>query len=273
MFKPSVMLLALSISSPIYAADGSPGSSDKNFATPNSLALFKSIATVDAEPTPNNDAAKGAVGIEAGSAVDGNGSNGSVYWFVQKENVYDLSLSFNLGSTASIDADLSNIGDVVRNTDEFGQFSFSGKRIFWLLGISVPVVAGASYTEFSFDNSEDVNIDNGGVLATKFGFVMATRNFQLTSELEGAVGLTVAYERRDIVGDLANNKDQLDQVFQSNGDSYDGYSATLDIAVENSQRYFVKLTHFDDADGLKGLDGNQITVGVKINGKLINYGD
>ena len=226
---------------------------------------------LDEESSEDKDpkcAESGKFGIEAGTALDGDSSAGAIFWNMGN-NKYQYRISFNIGNQASIESDSSNIGGIIRDSDEFGQFSFSGIRLFNTFNKRFGLIGGLSYTEFSYDSSWDDPLDDGGVIAANLGIVLKSAEFTIGDDLQGAVGFSVAYERRDIVGDLSNNTEHVNTLLNSNGDSFNGISAQMDVALSTNQRYFIKVTNFNGADGISGLDATLVTVGIKVDGKLL----
>jgi hypothetical protein len=265
--KPTYVpcLLAL-ISSPSFGAD--TPESDEEVST-NFSSLYKTYSKEDSE-VDDDAKAKGVFGIEAGAAVDGDATSGAVFWYIQRQNSYGLKIGFNISNTAEVSSDLSNLGDIIRNADEFGQFTMTGVRIFRPFGYQVGLLGGLSYTELEYDNAIEMSPDNGGVVAVRLGVLATSSPFDFGNSIKGTVGLSLAYEDRRIVGDLSNNSEQIDTLFKGNGKNFSGLSGQIDINLSTNQRYFVKLTRFSDADGLNGFDGTQITVGIKIDGILVD---
>lgn len=242
----------------------------KETISTNFSGLFRKNALEPSDaPLTVAQKSKGVFGIEAGAAVEGDGTSGAVFWYLERQNMYGLKIGFNIGSTVDVDADYSNLGDIIRNADEFGQFTFTGARIINLGLGEFAILGGVSYSQLAYNDTSDTSLDDGGVIALKLGVLLSSSTFDFSNDINGTVGLSLAYEHRNIVGDLSNNNTQLNSLFQGNGKSYNGFSTQLDINMSTNQRYFVKLTHFN-ADGLNGLDGTQISVGLKIDGILVN---
>jgi len=269
-------LLAL-LSSPCFAEADEADEAEAQTKAPtktNFSGLYQTYSIIqypsEDDDGGDSDLSSGAFGIEVGASVDGEATSGAIFWYLERPNHYGLKLGFNIGSTADVEADLSNLGGILRNSDEFGQFTMNGIWLFRPLDIPTGVLGGMSYTELGYDTSSEVTLDDGGILAAKLGVIISSNQFNFTNEITGTVGYSLAFEHRKIVGDLSNNDTQINTIFSGNDTSYSGISAQIDINLSTNQRYFVKLTNFNDADGLSGLDGTQVSVGIKIDGILVD---
>lgn len=247
---------------------------EKREITPNSANIYNTWSDADFvadenkfEKIQNCDGAKGVFGIEAGTVANGEASTGGVFWFVENKD-YDLKIGFNIGNSAAVDADFSNIGDIIRDSDEFGQFSLSFKKLIGIKSIRTKfgLLVDTSYTQIDFDGDDETKPDDGGLVAFKVGTFLPATQFDLTDGLTGTAILSLAFEHRRVVEDLANNGDDISRVFNGNDKSFSGVSTQIDLSLSNNQRYFIKFTKFNDADGISGLDGTQVTVGVKVDG-------